>query len=212
MARKRMIDPTIWADEDFGTLSPNAMVLYIGMISNADDEGRLPGNPIYLSSTIFPYIPFDHKKSLELRTEVLQKMKSLTLYQIDGKEYLQFTKWLQYQSINKSTKSKYPPLPDNYRSPTVVLPDKIIEKERKEKHTVNYLINIPSTDLQELVDATSANPRQVKDKGDELYNYCKAKGRQYSDYQAFLRNALKKDYPRKEDVAFLADLVSASTE
>lgn len=40
MARKRMIDPSIWINEDFGTLSNLAKLVFIGLFSLADDEGR----------------------------------------------------------------------------------------------------------------------------------------------------------------------------
>ena len=43
MARKRMIDPNIWDSEDFSKLSILGRLLFIGMFSNADDEGRGKG-------------------------------------------------------------------------------------------------------------------------------------------------------------------------
>jgi len=50
-----MIDPSIWSDEKLGLLSPLHRLLFIGLFSNADDEGRLPGHPNYIKSLIFPY-------------------------------------------------------------------------------------------------------------------------------------------------------------
>lgn len=129
MARKRMIDPSIWADEDFGNLSPMAQILFIGMISNADDEGRLPGNALFLTSTIMPFKGLSKEKSIELRNEVVTHMRSVILYAVDEKEYLQFMKWRSYQTINKASESKYPSLPEDYGSTTVVLPSKRIEEK-----------------------------------------------------------------------------------
>ena len=40
VARKRMIDPSMWINEDFGTLSTLAKLVFIGLFSSADDEGR----------------------------------------------------------------------------------------------------------------------------------------------------------------------------
>lgn len=108
MARKRMIDPSIWADEDFGSLSPEAQVLYIGIISNADDEGRLPANPAFLSASIFPFKGLTAEQAKDIRSEVLTRMKSAILYIVDGKEYIELKKWYQYQAINRPTPSKYP--------------------------------------------------------------------------------------------------------
>lgn len=76
------------------------------------------------------------------------------------------------------------------------------------RKSLNYLKNIPQEDIEDFTKTTTATQQQIIDKGDDLYNYCKAKGRKYSDYKSFLRNALKKDYAKKERGQFLADLVT----
>ena len=134
MARKRMIDPTIWADEDFGNLSSEAQVLFIGMISNSDDEGRLPGNPVFLVSTIFPYRAFSEDDAKKLRGEVLKRMRSVKLYEKDGREYIQLSKFLQYQSIDRPSASKYPPLDDSSPSDNRTLVPNRREENRIEKN------------------------------------------------------------------------------
>ena len=53
MARKRMIDPNIWESEDFSKLSVLARLVFIGIFSNADDDGRGRGKSAYLKSIIF---------------------------------------------------------------------------------------------------------------------------------------------------------------
>ena len=108
MARKRMIDPSIWADDGFGTLSSDAKVMFIGLFSNADDEGRLPGEPKYLASIIFPYRGITTPKAQKILHEIEEKMKSVTFYRVELKSYIQFENFLKYQTLNKPTKSKYP--------------------------------------------------------------------------------------------------------
>lgn len=61
----------------------------------------------------------------------------------------------------------------------------------------DYLKKIPKEDLKEYLSMSSATEKQVLEKGSELYDYCKSKGRAYKDYKAFLRNALRKDYPKR---------------
>ena len=134
MARKRMIDPSLWADSKFAKLSPNAKVMFIGIFCNADDEGRLPGESAYLSSVIFPFEGFTVEKAKKIRDEVLSLMKSVVLYEVDGCEYIQLKKWHDYQVINKPTQSKYPPLREDYRSTTVGLPPNRIEENRIEEN------------------------------------------------------------------------------
>lgn len=42
--RIRSIKPEMWQDEDFGLLDPEAQLLFIGLISHADDHGRFKGS------------------------------------------------------------------------------------------------------------------------------------------------------------------------
>lgn len=109
MARKRMIDPSIWADDGFGRLSSDAQVMFIGLFSNADDEGKLPGDPKYLASTIFPYRGMTTPKAQKILSEIEEKMKSVTFYRVESQSLIQFEKFLIYQKINRPTPSKYSP-------------------------------------------------------------------------------------------------------
>lgn len=151
MARRRMLSPEIWESESFGSLSLLGKILWIGMISNADDEGIGRAQPNYLKSRILPYDELriaDIEKAL---AEIGQKM-SVTLYEVDKNKYYYLNNWLEWQSINKPTKSKFPAppnggvrgdihstdiLPIDYGSTTVVLQDdyrlKEIEEKGKEK-------------------------------------------------------------------------------
>lgn len=133
MARKRMIDPTIWADDSFGSLSRDAQIILIGMISNADDEGILPANPLYLSSTILPYEEINAKKAEEIRWEIVSKMKSIVLYKIEDKEYIFFKKWKFYQKVDRPQPSKYPPFDDHSTIIREQVPANRIEQNRIEQ-------------------------------------------------------------------------------
>lgn len=135
MARKRMIDPSIWADERFARLSPEAQVMFIGLISNADDEGRLPGNAAYLASSIFPYKGLSIEKATKIRDEVLTTMRSATLYVVDDCEYIQLKKFNTYQNINRPSDSKYPSLTEQSVNDHGELIPNRIEENRKEKNT-----------------------------------------------------------------------------
>lgn len=108
MARKRMIDPSIWADDSFGRLSSDAQIMFIGLFSNADDEGRLPGDPKYLVATVFPYKGITTPKAQKILSEIKEKMKSVTFYSVRSQPLIQFEKFLIYQKINRPTSSKYP--------------------------------------------------------------------------------------------------------
>lgn len=100
MPRKRTIDPTIWSDEKFCQLSLKARLLFIGLFSNADDEGFIHGNSIYLRSTIFPYENWTEEEIISLRKELLE-LKMIEIF--GGKigtqdhEYIHLPRWWDYQ-------------------------------------------------------------------------------------------------------------------
>lgn len=47
--------PKLLEDEKLGELSPSVRLLFMGLISQADDEGRLKGHPGLVKSLIYPY-------------------------------------------------------------------------------------------------------------------------------------------------------------
>jgi len=108
MARKRMIDPGLWTNEQVNTLSREARLLFIGMVSNADDEGRLHGSARYLKANVFPYDE-DLKagKVGDWRDEVVKVGLALH-YQVEGIEYLSLPTWHRHQTINRPYPSSLP--------------------------------------------------------------------------------------------------------
>lgn len=67
-------------------------------------------------------------------------------------------------------------------------------KEDKIVNSISYLRNIPEEDLREFTFRFDASEYQIKSKAEDLENYCMAKSKKYSNYKAFLLNALKKDF------------------
>lgn len=115
MAKKRrMIDPDIWEDPDFGKLSDKAQILFIACFSNADDEGRLVAEPSNLRALAFRYADVSINKVEELTDEVAKHITNFKVYH-NGTKYVQFTKWTTHQKIraDRLTGSKIPPCQAN---------------------------------------------------------------------------------------------------
>lgn len=132
MARKRMIDPGIWDSEDFSKLSILARLVFIGLFSQADDEGRGTANVKYLKSKLFPYDDDVSSVQIGKALKEIGAHMSIAFYAHEGKDYYVLESWESFQTINKPTASKIP-LPEDYRNATVVLPPNRIEEKRKEK-------------------------------------------------------------------------------
>jgi hypothetical protein len=143
MARKRMIDPSFWTDEQLGTCPIEARLLFMGLISQADDEGRLSGHPALIKSQIYPYDFEMEASTVDEWIEMLQDKRLIIKYTINNQKYIVIRNFKKHQTINKPVKSKLPEPPNSdYRSPTVVLPyneltttsqEKVIEEKLKEE-------------------------------------------------------------------------------
>lgn len=109
MPRKRMIDPSIWSDEGLASLTHREQLLFIGLFSNADDEGRLNGTPRAIR-LMLPTIYGDLSEA-EVRSDldaVLGAMRHLSRYQVDGRDYLEFTNYTRWQKIDHPSASRLP--------------------------------------------------------------------------------------------------------
>lgn len=131
MARKRMIDPNIWNSEDFSKLSSFAKLVFIGLFSQADDEGRGKANPTYLKSILFPYEEAIRAADIKKTLSEIASTMSVTFYTHDEKEYYVLDSWDKFQTINKPTPSTIP-LPEDYGMATVGLPPNRKEENRSE--------------------------------------------------------------------------------
>lgn len=122
MARKRDIHPGIWASEQFiGLTEPWARLLFIGCISNADDDGRLKASPAYLKTIIFPG---DSCAPAEVKgwRDMLADQRLIVVYQVDGVDYLALPTWRKYQYVSKYYPSRLPAPPVDTHSVTSNVP------------------------------------------------------------------------------------------
>ena len=104
---KRMIDAATWANEKFGELPMVARLLLIGMITIADDQGRLKANAAWLRAQIFPY---DDLGSDDIGNSLclIADNETIKLYEVEGKRYAQLLNWWEYQSLQYAQPSRYP--------------------------------------------------------------------------------------------------------
>ena len=102
MARKRMIDPSFWTDEKLGECSIQERLLFMGLISHADDEGYGRANPKLLRSSIFPYDDL-RASDFEKWLSNLGGLNLVVLYTVNGQAYYYLPNFTKHQTINKPT-------------------------------------------------------------------------------------------------------------
>ena len=116
-----MLSPDIWTDEGFMALGPRGRLLWIGMISNADDDGRGGASARTLRAKVFPGDDMTEADVLTLRAEVSEHMR-VTVYSAEGVECYQLERWGNHQSIKDKRASTIPP-PDASPTPPRNTPD-----------------------------------------------------------------------------------------
>lgn len=110
MARIRTIKPSFWADSRVGSLSWDARLLLIGLISGADDRGRFVATQSSITGYVFPHDEVPASKFRRLMKEITET-GIVELYKVDGCQYGRLPKWNQHQKISHPQTSVIPDLP-----------------------------------------------------------------------------------------------------
>lgn len=93
MGRIRTVKPELFLDEALGALSGDHVLLFIGLFTVADREGRLPWRPARLKATLFPYREVD-VAALGADLDAADKVQ---LYEVDGESYLWIPGFTRHQ-------------------------------------------------------------------------------------------------------------------
>ena len=120
MARKRMIDPNFWTDEKLGECSIQERLLFMGLISNANDEGYGRANSKLIKATIFPYDDIENDE-LEKWLNHLIEFNMVVIFEYDKQKYYYIPNFFKHQTINKPTKSTFPHIEDERCCSTTVV-------------------------------------------------------------------------------------------
>lgn len=108
MARIRTIKPEIWADEKLGPLEPIHRLVFFGLVSQADDAGRLLDSPRLLNGLLFPYTDHDCTESLAVLHQLRVIDRGATA---SGQRVIQLTGWQKHQKIEKpNLRGALPPI------------------------------------------------------------------------------------------------------
>lgn len=90
MARIRTIKPEFWSDEKLSILDPLTRLVYLGLISQADDAGRLVDGVKQLDGMLFPSTDDTCRESLE----ILARLSRILRYVApSGQHLIQIVNW-----------------------------------------------------------------------------------------------------------------------
>ncbi len=116
--RIRTVKPEMWADEKIGALTRDQRLVFVGLITMADDAGRLRA---LLAAILGHVLPYDTDVTPDVLDGWLGRLADVGLivrYEHQGVPYIAITGWARHQRIEKPSPSPLPaPPPDDSGSP-----------------------------------------------------------------------------------------------
>lgn len=97
MARGRMIDKRISKSEKFAALKfDRSRILYFMILPHLDVDGRFSGDPKEIKEDCCPRLKYSIRQVAQVLID-LDRVNLLNLYEIDGKAYIEYTKYEDFQ-------------------------------------------------------------------------------------------------------------------
>lgn len=139
-----------------------AKLVFIGLFSLADDEGRGRANPTYLKSTLFPYNEGMRSADIEKTLSEISSSMSVVFYSCDGSNYYSLLSWNLFQKIDKPTDSKIPAfdeenenirrlfVEDSPRASRTLAPNRIEKNKNRIEDKLKEIYNSICTDLPQI--------------------------------------------------------------
>lgn len=108
MARIRTIKPEFWGHPKTARISRDARLLFLGLLNEADDDGRLLGAPKRIAGNVFPN---DEDVTASRVTRWLGELEHVGLiirYIVDKVVYVALPGFTEHQKISHPTPSRLP--------------------------------------------------------------------------------------------------------
>ena len=106
MAEGRMLKKNISISEKFAALkSDTSRMLWMMILPHLDIKGRFHANPAIVKGIVVPLLRLGIKKIQDCLRD-LDRVGLITLYEIKGQKYLQFTDFEKYQLLRPEREAK----------------------------------------------------------------------------------------------------------
>lgn len=109
--RIRTVKPDCWADEAISRLSRDARLLFVVLLTVADDDGRFRDLPAQIIGHGYPEDVDVTARKVNAWMGELVAGGILVRYEVDGSGYATFPNWHIHQRINRYLPSKLPSCP-----------------------------------------------------------------------------------------------------
>ncbi|EPG8763704.1 hypothetical protein JAG56_004869, partial [Raoultella ornithinolytica] len=113
MARSRNIKPGFFTNDELAECQPLARILFAGLWTIADKEGRLDDRPKKIKVMVLPFDDAD----CDVLLQQLHQHKFINRYQVNGDSYIQISNWKKHQNPHcKEAASEIPEPVENDRN------------------------------------------------------------------------------------------------
>lgn len=120
MARSRNIKPGFFANDLLAEINPLGRLLFIGLWTMADREGRLEDRPKRIKAELLPYDDCDINALLT----ALHASGFIVRYEVAGERFIQIAKFTKHQNPHIKEPASSIPEPGEHCASTVQAPDK----------------------------------------------------------------------------------------
>ena len=119
MARIRSVKPEYWTDLKLARLSRDARLLYISLWNQADEHGRLHGDPRYVKGHCLPYDDDLTLRDVDRLLAELERAGRLVRYEVEGDPFLHLPNLHKHQRLEPGkVASRLPEPPSGDDRPT----------------------------------------------------------------------------------------------
>ena len=153
MARSRNIKPGFFCNEVLAEMDFATRLLFIGLWTEADRDGKLEDRPKKIKMAIFP----DDSVDVDSMLNVLHAGDLITRYSVGALKVIKINAWAKHQSPHHTEKKSI--LPDNHESQVNNAPLTVKKQEHDGGNPPDSLNLIPDT-----LDPDSLNQKHVDSK------------------------------------------------
>ena len=111
MARIRTVKPELFSSFTMSSVSIPARFLFVGLLTEADDAGRLMDSSKKLCGILFPHDDDVTERKVTQWLNELVEAGCINRYSAGQGRYLHFPNWGDHQRISKPTPSRFPDPP-----------------------------------------------------------------------------------------------------
>lgn len=112
MARARLLKPGFFSNDKLAELPAHGRLLFAGLWTLADREGRLHDRPKWIKGVLFPY----ENPPVERLLTMLADAGFILRYEVDSERYIQVTGFQKHQHVHVNEQPSTIPAPDEHRA------------------------------------------------------------------------------------------------